>query len=55
MQIDVSKSLPEFENLPTPNDATVLKFSSDGQYDAAASMDDAEDSSAIEATQATAR
>lgn len=54
-EIDVSKSLPEFENLPTPNDATVLKFSSDGQYDAAASMDDAEDSSAIEATQATAR
>lgn len=43
MQIDVSKSLPEFEHLPTPDDATILKFSADGQYDPAGSMDDAAD------------
>lgn len=54
VQVDVAKSLPEFENLPTPDDATVLKFSPDGQYDAAASMDEAEDVPAMEAANAAA-
>jgi hypothetical protein len=35
---DISKSLPEFENLPHPSDATVLKFDSKGEYDFEASM-----------------
>lgn len=36
-KLDVSKSLPEFESLPHPDDATVLKFK-DGEYDREESM-----------------
>lgn len=36
--VDVSKSLPEFKHLPTPSDATVLKFAADGSYDESASI-----------------
>jgi hypothetical protein len=36
--VDVFKSLPEFAFLATPKDATVLQFSSDGEYDASASI-----------------
>jgi hypothetical protein len=36
--VDIRKSLPEFESLPTPDDATVLQFTQDGSYDQAASI-----------------
>lgn len=36
--VDISKSLPEFDSLPTPDDATVLQFSNDGSYDQEASI-----------------
>jgi hypothetical protein len=36
--VDIAKSLPEFESLPTPDDATVLQFSQDGIYDQEASI-----------------
>lgn len=52
MQVDISKSLPEFDNLPTPDDATVLRFSPDGQYDASASIDNAEDVAVTESAKA---
>ena len=32
-KLDVSKSLPEFSKMPTPEDVSVLKFNSDGEYD----------------------
>ena len=35
---DIAKSLPEFEKLPHPTDATILKFDSSGEYDNEASM-----------------
>lgn len=54
VQVDVTKSLPEFENLPTPDDATVLKFSPDGQYDATASMGETDKATATEAANAAA-
>jgi hypothetical protein len=36
--VDIGKSLPEFESLPTPDDATVLQFTQDGTYDREASI-----------------
>lgn len=36
--VDIAKSLPEFDTLPTPDDATVLQFCQDGSYDQAASI-----------------
>eukprot|EP00892_Ulva_mutabilis_P007457 jgi/Ulvmu1/5083/UM021_0100.1 len=53
-KVDLSKSLPEFENLPTPDDATILKFSPDGQYDANASMDEAAAVPAVASAKAAA-
>lgn len=37
-QVDISQSLPEFDSLPTPDDATVLQFCKDGIYDQDASI-----------------
>lgn len=36
--VDIAKSLPEFESLPAPDDATVLQFTQCGSYDQAASI-----------------
>lgn len=52
--VDVSKSLPEFKHLPTPSDATVLKFAPDGSYDEEASIAARESQSRDAASQAEA-
>jgi hypothetical protein len=38
-KLDISKSLPEFSKLPHPDDATVLKFDVEGNFDTEASME----------------
>jgi hypothetical protein len=37
-RVDISKSLPEFDKLPVPSDATVLQYSQDGTYDSDATI-----------------
>jgi hypothetical protein len=37
-KLDVSKSLPEFEKLPHPDDASILKMDVDGNFDTEASI-----------------
>jgi hypothetical protein len=37
--VDIAQSLPEFESLPVPKDATILQFTEDGSYDREATLE----------------
>lgn len=52
---DVGESLPEFDSLPHPDDATVLKFDRGGEYDQDATIEHKRAQSASSASESEQR